>query len=61
MLAGFVVARVTGLFYELPGSLQQLAIYLETFARALAAYCVIKRFQGVWFLIAAGVLSVDLL
>ena len=61
MLMGFVVARLTGLFYELSGSLQQLAIYLETFARALAAYCVIKRSQGAWFLIAAGVLLLTFL
>ena len=46
---------------SLPGSLQAVGNLSRNLARALAAYCVIKRFQGVWFLIAAGVLSVDLL
>ena len=61
LLGGFTLLHLSGNMYDLPGSIQQLLIYLATFARALAACVVAKRRGGTWFLAAVGVLSVDLL
>ena len=61
LLAGFVLIRLTDIFQLLPGSLQQLVIYVETFGRALAAYCLILPHLSRWRLPIVGILLLDLL
>lgn len=61
LLAVLTLLHLSGTVNNLPGSIQQLLIYVETFASALAAYSLANRSRDAWFLIAAGLISVDLI